>query len=271
MVVQYGGRGVEMGTRDKPSHEGSKKTGIGARLRAAREGKGWTREALAYHSGVSWAAIAQIESDRRTDVRLKTLVALSSALDVSADHLLGQRQPEPPLDHRALVYRNIGQFLRATVPFLVEGVERGDGIVVATAKDKIKLLRNELGSSGRDVTFLASDGWYRDPYTTLEGFRSAVDEKAAAGHGWVRVIGEPVWLGRAREDVTRWVRYEALINLALADARATIVCPYDASTLPPAIVTAARRTHPKMHGESDRNSRYRQASELLLMPNDRLI
>jgi len=153
----------------------------------------------------------------------------------------------------------------------VEGAERGDGLVAATDKDKIKLLRDELGASGRDVTFLASDGWYRDPYTTLESFRSAVDEKTAAGHGWVRVIGEPVWLGRAPEDVMRWVRYEAMINLALADTHATIVCPYDASTLPPAIVTAARRTHPRMQGEGDRNSRYRQASELLLMPNDRLV
>jgi len=220
---------------------------------------------------VSWAAIVQIESGRRTDVRIKTLVALSSALGVSADHLLGQRQPESPLDHRALVYRTIGQFVRATVPFLLEGVERGDGLIAATAKDKIKLLRSELGSSGREVTFLASDGWYRDPFTTLEGFRSAVDEKTDAGHEWVRVIGEPVWLGRLPEDVMRWVRYEALINLALADAHATIVCPYDASTLPPAIVTAARRTHPRMLGEVDRNSRYRQAAELLLMPNDRLV
>jgi hypothetical protein len=220
---------------------------------------------------VSWAAITQIESGRRADVRLKTLTALSSALGISVDHLLGQRKPEPSLDHQALVYRTTDQFLRTMVPFLVEGVKRGDGLVAAAAKDKIKLLRSELGPSGQDVTFLSSDGWYRDPFTTLEGFRSAVDEKAAAGHGWVRVIGEPVWLGRSPEDVTRWVRYEALINLALADVRATIVCPYDASAVPPAIVTAARRTHPRMYGEAGRNRKYREGAELLLMPNDRLV
>jgi len=263
-----------MGRRDRKagaSSGASRITGIGPRLRAARESKGWTREALAYHSGVSWAAIAQIESGRRSDVHLKTLAALSSALGVSADHLLGQQRAEPSLDHQALVYRTMDQFLRSTVPFLVEGAKRGDGLVAATAKDKIKLLRKELGSSGRDVTFLASDGWYRDPYTTLEGFRSALDEKTAAGHGWVRVIGEPVWLGRSPEDLARWVRYEALVNLALADARATIVCPYDASALPPAIVRAARRTHPKVHGEDDRNSKYRDSAELLLMPDARLL
>ena len=35
---------------------------IGHSLRAARARAGFTREALAYHSGVSWSAIAQIES-----------------------------------------------------------------------------------------------------------------------------------------------------------------------------------------------------------------
>ena len=53
---------------------------IGESLKAARERLGWSREALAYHSGVSWSAIAQIESGRRKDVRLSSLSALAEAL-----------------------------------------------------------------------------------------------------------------------------------------------------------------------------------------------
>jgi DNA-binding XRE family transcriptional regulator len=59
-------------------------------LRRAREGRGWSREDLAHHSGVSYAAIAQIETGRRTDVRLRSLVALADALGVTVDALLGR-------------------------------------------------------------------------------------------------------------------------------------------------------------------------------------
>ena len=56
-------------------------------LRAARARAGWSRETLAHHSGVSWSAIAQIESGRRRDVRLSSLSALADALGVSVDEL----------------------------------------------------------------------------------------------------------------------------------------------------------------------------------------
>ena len=55
---------------------------LGESLKAARARAGWSREALAYHSGVSWSAIAQIESGRRNDVRLSSLSALAEALGV---------------------------------------------------------------------------------------------------------------------------------------------------------------------------------------------
>lgn len=242
--------------------------GIGPRLRAARESKGWTREALAYHASISWAAIAQIESGRRTDVRRKTLDSLSSALEVSVDHLLGHERVAPALGHRALIYRTPEEFLGATTPFLQQGLARGDGLVAVTTKDKIKALRNELGSAAGKVRFISSGSWYRDPYTTLEAFRTCIDELIAAGHGWVRAIGEPVWLGRSRNDVRRWVRYEALINLALANSRATIVCPYDAATLPDSVVTGACRTHPAIEGERRRSAKYRDPAELLLLSGE---
>jgi DNA-binding Xre family transcriptional regulator len=63
---------------------------IAAALRRMREQRGWTREDLALQSGVSAAAIAQIETGRRSDVRLRSLVALAEALGVSLDELAGR-------------------------------------------------------------------------------------------------------------------------------------------------------------------------------------
>src|SRR5258708_25386402 len=62
---------------------------IGESLKTARARLGWSRVALAFHSGVSWSAIAQIESVRRQDVRLSRLAALADALGASLDYLPG--------------------------------------------------------------------------------------------------------------------------------------------------------------------------------------
>src|ERR1700738_2780915 len=69
---------------------------VGRTLRSARERAGWSREALAHHSGLSWAAIAQIESGRRREVRLGSLVALANALAVSVDYLVGGKATLSP-------------------------------------------------------------------------------------------------------------------------------------------------------------------------------
>ena len=263
MASRRKGKRVKSGLTSPPPA----RTGIGVRLRAARELRGWTREALAYHAGVSWAAIAQIESGRRTDVRLNTLAALASALGVSVDHLMGDGKAVSPLQHRVMIYRTQEEFLRGTVPFLLEGHQRGYGLIAAMAQGKIEALRSELGPAAREV-IIASDSWDRDSPATLE---SLVDERIEHGHGWVHVIGEPIWTGRSPEELRRWVRYEALINIALADSRATIVCAYDARSLPAPIVNAGRRTHPETHPSGRPSARYREASELLLLPDEQLV
>src|SRR4030081_758764 len=79
---------------------------VGRSLRAARGRAGWSREPLAHHSGLSWAAIAQIESGRRQEVRLGSLVALANALGVSVDYLVGSKATLSPklLRHGAVIY-----------------------------------------------------------------------------------------------------------------------------------------------------------------------
>src|SRR3979490_1905223 len=99
---------------------------IGEAVRSARERAGWSREALAYHSGLSWAAIAQIESGRRQEVRLGSLVALADALDAPVDYLGGSKAILSPklFQHDAVIYDSDDEYIASTVPFLVEGITR---------------------------------------------------------------------------------------------------------------------------------------------------
>ena len=241
---------------------------VGGTLRSARERRGWTREALAYHSGLSHAAIAQIESGRRQEVRVSSLVALAGALGVSVDYLVGGAATVAPrlLRHRALVYGSDDEYVASAVPFLVEGVARSECVVVVTAERQEGLLRERLGDDAPHVEFFDSAQWYRSPLLATDGYRTLVRERFERGAPWVRVIGEPVWTGRSEAEVGEWIRYESLINLSLASSPATIVCPYDTRSLSDRVLAGARSTHPEVAapGEVSVSPGYREPEEFLL-------
>jgi transcriptional regulator with XRE-family HTH domain len=220
-------------------------TEIGSRLRSARERLGWNREALAFHSGISWSAIAQIESGRRRNVRPSTLSALSEALGVSLDYIVRGSGTRPPmLEHRALIYDSDEVLLKLAGPFLREGGERGEPMLAVMTETKIERMRRHLGSASESVEFVESARWLRTPGAALDGFRKFCDDSLDGGAPWSRVLGEPIWEGRSDSEVEQWTRFESLLNLVFADSPVSMLCPYDARTLDPQIIKAAELTHP---------------------------
>jgi transcriptional regulator with XRE-family HTH domain len=226
-------------------------TEIGERLRASRERRGWTREELAVHAGISWAAITQIESGRRPNARPSTLSALSDALGVSLDYLVrGASSRTPMLEHRALIYDSDEALLKTASGFLEEGLDRGEALLAVTDKAKIGLLRRQLGPAAKSIEFVDSARWYKSPGGALDGYREFCDNSLDGGAPWVRVVGEPVWEGRSDSEVEQWIRYESLLNLVFAASAVSILCPYDARALDPKIVRSAHVTHPHTAGET---------------------
>jgi transcriptional regulator with XRE-family HTH domain len=237
-------------------------------LRSARLRAGWTREALAYHSGLTWAAVAQIESGRRQDVRLSSLTALAGALGVTVDYLVGGQGTVGPnlLEHRVLVYGSEKEFAASLVPFVAEGAARSDAVLVVTTAPRVKLLRRALKDDARNVEFVDSTRWYRTPCDTVSRYKSFIAERFARGASWIRIIGEPPLHGRSDDEVAEWTRYEALLNVSFASSPATIVCPYDSESLPYAVVAGARHTHPTLAaGERISDNPDYEAPEPLLM------
>jgi transcriptional regulator with XRE-family HTH domain len=239
---------------------------IGESLKAARMRAGWSREALAYHSGVSWSAIAQIESGRRQDVRLSSLSALATALGVSVDYLIGTAAMSPQLlQHRVLAYKSDEQFLAAAVPFLAEGMEQSHGLLAVTTPAQIGLIRETLEDRSQHVEFADSVDWYRSPSEAVSRYRTYVTQKFDAGAAWVRVVGELPLAEKSEAEFTAWARYESLINLVFASSPVTIVCCYDVKSLPADVVADARRTHPEVtHGsEVTASPMYRAPEDFL--------
>ena len=147
-----------------------------------------------------------------------------------------------PFAHEALFYRDEDDFLSGTARFVADGVRRGEPVLVAVPEASIALLRAELGGQADQVHFIDMTEAGRNPGRIIPGVLMAFS--ASAPQLRVRMVGEPVWPGRSELEYPACVQHEALINTAFEGRSGTILCPYDASSLPDHVLKDARRTHP---------------------------
>jgi DNA-binding NarL/FixJ family response regulator len=185
----------------------------------------------------------------RSEDDLAELIEASPALAYLSKAHLSAHAVRDLLDggecaHEALVYSTVEEFLAATVPFIREGLEDEEPLLVVTKEANLSALREALDADAGGVDFVDSAAWYRSPRQTLDAYARYVRERLEEGAGRLRVIGEPVWPRTSVRAVAEWKRYESAINVAWASTPVTVVCPYDASELPEDVVADARRTHP---------------------------
>jgi len=173
---------------------------------------------------------------------------------VTIDYLVSGREPATMLEHQALLYRAEAEFVAATAPFLLEGIERSEAAIAVTTKANIALLRERLGADARRVEFAEHSNWYCTATSALSGYRAFLKERLAAGAPWVRIVGEPYCEGDSDAEVRVWARYESLLNLTFSAAPVSILCPYDTRAVPDAVAAHARATHPHTLEQGERRS-----------------
>jgi transcriptional regulator with XRE-family HTH domain len=214
-------------------------TVIASRVIAARRRRALSREALAFHSGVSWSAIAQIETGRRPNPRADTLSALARSLEVTVDYLLGaERSARPLLRHEAVIYDGAEDFVARAAPLLAAALDAGEPALVVTSRANRSALSRHLGTAAKAVRFEDSRQVCRSPATVFDGYRGFVERGLGDGAAWLNILGEPAW-----DDVTPCVRYEAELNLSFAQFPLTLACLYDERALAPEVVEIARHAH----------------------------
>ncbi|MGI8329029.1 anti-sigma factor RsbA family regulatory protein [Actinomadura scrupuli] len=147
------------------------------------------------------------------------------------------------VSHEALPYASERDFLSGALPFLRQGAETGDVVLAIGGRANLGMLRERLGGAAARVEFIEDVTFYHHPARTLAQCLAFADELAARGRR-LRLLGEPIWHGRTPSEIADWQRIEAIVNVAFAGTGASILCPYDVRSLPPAILDGARRTHP---------------------------
>jgi len=145
--------------------------------------------------------------------------------------------------HPALFYRGDAEYLNGVVPFVLEGLDRGEAVAVAVPGRNLMLVEKALEDRSTEVRLIDLERVGRNPGGILPGVLYAF---ADAYPGPVRIVGEPIWSERTPEEYPACVQHEALINRAFAGRDLTVLCPYDSAELKPAVLADAERTHPEL-------------------------
>jgi anti-sigma regulatory factor (Ser/Thr protein kinase) len=149
-------------------------------------------------------------------------------------------------EHHAVFYRGSSGLVEAVLPFVREGIDRGEPVLVALRRQATTALRQALGADADRVAFVDMETLGANPARIIPEWRRFLEE---AGDGPVRGVGEPVWCGRRDVEMDEAVLHEALLNLAFDDGPAwQLMCPYDVSVLPADLLDEAARTHPVARG-----------------------
>ena len=150
--------------------------------------------------------------------------------------------------HEAFLWRSDEEFLAGTVPFVQEGVEAGQPVMVAVVPRRIDLLRDAVGAAAAGVEFVDMEQLGANPARIIPAWRQFTDEHTEAGRA-VRGIGEPIWDGRRASELVECQLHEALLNVAFDDGGTfRLLCPYDVTRLTSDVVAGAMRTHPDIGG-----------------------
>jgi anti-sigma regulatory factor (Ser/Thr protein kinase) len=153
-------------------------------------------------------------------------------------------QVRAPFRHEAVLYSGIDDFADQIGAFLREGINRAEPALVVVSAEKIARLEEALGGPCELVTFADMADVGLNPARIIPAWRDFVDEHAAADRPF-RGVGEPIWAERSSAELVECQLHEALLNVAFAQVESFwLVCPYDTTALPDAVLDEARRSHP---------------------------
>ena len=155
--------------------------------------------------------------------------------------------------HSAVFYGDLGELVDEVSPFILEGLEAGEPVLVAELPEKVRALKDALGADADRVTFRDMAAVGKNPACIIPVWREFVSRHPDTA---VRGVGEPAWSGRRSVELEECWLHESLLNVAFdTGPEFRLLCPYDASLLPDDVLAGAMTTHPDI-GSEPRHERY---------------
>jgi anti-sigma regulatory factor (Ser/Thr protein kinase) len=148
------------------------------------------------------------------------------------------------LRHSALVYESQDAYVARAVPFLREGLEAGEGVIVAHTKPGLAMMREALGPDAAHVTFVDVGSAYTRPARTLAAYHKVYVEQLQRTPT-LRAVAD-VQFGPEPAEWDIWTGYEAVFNRSFGHLPAWVLCSYNANGTPDPILEGVWQTHPEV-------------------------
>jgi hypothetical protein len=148
--------------------------------------------------------------------------------------------------HEGFSFSTDDELLSRVVPFVREGLERDEPVLVVAGERVRTLLTEQLGADvGRLATFAAAESWWRGGHDTLQAYDRDLHHLRSWASSW-RLAAEPIWMGR--EEGRCWSRFEAVANRCYDGMPYYSLCLHDERLVPRDVLDAVARTHPLRWG-----------------------
>ncbi|RDI71116.1 MEDS domain-containing protein [Halopelagius longus] len=161
-------------------------------------------------------------------------------------------------DHLALVYEDRAEQFAAVVPFVRDGLERGERCVYVADDNTVDEVLDAMRERGVDVDDALESGAlsvhtegevYRragefDCDAMMEFWKETLADAAAEGFSGVRAAAEMTWALDADSDHDELCEYESLLNPLYDGDEYTVLCQYNRDRFPAEVVHDVLKTHP---------------------------
>jgi anti-sigma regulatory factor (Ser/Thr protein kinase) len=145
--------------------------------------------------------------------------------------------------HEAAFYQDAAGYRAAVLPFVREGLDRAEAVLVAVPGPAAKLIREGLDGrpAAQRVAYADMTELGRNPGRVIGAIWDFADRYPGQP---VRFVSELAWPGRSAAEIGEVAAHEAMANLAFATGPVTLLCPYDSGLLAASVITGAGLSHP---------------------------
>jgi len=173
-------------------------------------------------------------------------------------HSLRTLQDLKPGDHACCLYESEEECRAVLVPFLSQGLEKGDKVFYVINTRETQVILSYLRDDGVDVASCLARGQLNildyketylhesvfDPERMLGLLQAEVDRARNEGYSAVRFMGEMDWVLQDRPGSERLIEYEARLNAFVANSQCIVICLYDRRRFEAGVLLDVLRTHP---------------------------
>jgi anti-sigma regulatory factor (Ser/Thr protein kinase) len=147
-------------------------------------------------------------------------------------------------EHRAAVYTSTTEMFEALSPFILEGVDQRERVVLVMSDRQISRTRDTLGAALDGTEAIRAEDVYAHPAKMYADYCAMLDAHTRTTSQPLRIIAEQAIVGRTPQEIAELRRVEAACNTTFAFANAQVLCLYDAVTAPREALDGVSITHP---------------------------